>query len=62
MTVKYAVKYVRVYKAFPIAYISHDIYMAHGLINAMIRLLIVYFVMIGVDELININMHKLIKH
>ena len=45
-----AVKYVWVYKAFPIAYISHGIYMAHGLINTMIRLLIVYFGMTGVDD------------
>ena len=43
-------------------YISHDIYMAHGLINAMIKLLIVYFIITGVEEFININMHKLIKH
>ena len=44
-----AVKYVQVYKAFPIAYISHGIYMARGLINAMIKLLIVYFVMTRVN-------------
>ena len=35
--------------------------MARRLINAMIKLLIVYFVMTGVNEFINVNMHKLIK-
>ena len=56
-----AIKYVRVYKVFPIAYISYSIYMTRGLINAMIQLLIVYFVMTEVDEFINVNMYKLIK-
>ena len=36
--------------------------MTCGLINAMIQLLIGYFVMTEVDEFINVNMHKLIKH
>ena len=35
--------------------------MARRFINAMIRLVILYSDMIGVDELINVNMHKLIK-
>ena len=56
-----AIKYVRVYKAFPTAYISLSIYMTRGLINAMIQLLIVYFVMTEVDKFIDINMHKVIK-
>ena len=62
ITVKYAIKYVRVYKAFPTVYISHSIYMTRGFINAMIRLVILYTDMTGVDEFINVNMHMLIKH
>ena len=57
--VKYAVKYVRVYKAFSTAYISHSIYMTYGFINAMIRLVIFYSNMTGVDEFINVNMHRI---
>ena len=65
--VKYAVKYVRVYKVFPTAYILHSIYMTYGFINTMIRLVILYPDMIRVDEfinisLLNINLHKLILY
>ena len=36
--------------------------MTRGFINAMIRLVILYSDMTGVDEFINVNMHKVIKH